>query len=158
MKRYLFLFIAMILVIIGCINNSTSGFVEYKKTKLNESLNELSFTPEIPRILPYNPSKTHVEVESISGEKQNFLLVTFISQDKGRTTFSAAKIQNAFDFTEESVKINENLEGKYGERKNENSKILKWEKEKIYYELITYEEGVSKEELVEVADSFYLTE
>ncbi|MFG6147417.1 DUF4367 domain-containing protein [Halobacillus sp. B23F22_1] len=158
MQKYIFLFIAMILVLIGCSNDSTSGFIEYKKTKLNEALNELSFKPEIPRILPFNPSKTQVEVESISGEKQNFLFVTFISPDKGKTTFSAAKMQNAFDFTEESVRINDNLEGKYGEREDENSKILKWEKDKVYYELITYEDGVPKEELIQVADSFYLIE
>ena len=99
-----------------------------------------------------------MDAESISGKEQSLLFVTFINQDKGKTTFSATKMQNAFNFTNESVKINENLEGRYGERKDENSKILKWEKDKIYYELVTYDDSVTKEELIKVADSFYLPE
>jgi hypothetical protein len=148
----------MIVFLIGCSNNSTSGLVEYENSKVNEALEGLSFNPEIPKALPYSPSITKVDAESLSGKEQNLLFVTFINQDKGKTTFSATKMQNAFNFTKESVKINENLEGRYGEREDENSKILKWEKDKVYYELVTYDDSVSKEELVKVADSFYLPE
>ncbi|REJ05636.1 DUF4367 domain-containing protein [Halobacillus trueperi] len=158
LKSRVFLFIAIIVFLIGCSSNSSSGLFEYENTKLNEALKELSFNPEIPKALPYSPSNTKVDAESISGKEQNLLFVTFINQDKGKTTFSATKMQNAFNFTKESVKISENLEGRYGERKDENSKILKWEKDKIYYELVTYDDSVTKEELVKVADSFYLPE
>ncbi|WP_390216946.1 hypothetical protein [Halobacillus seohaensis] len=65
----------MIVILIGCSNGSTSGFVEYEKTKLNDALKELSFTPEIPKVLPYNPSKTEVDVESISEDKKTFYLL-----------------------------------------------------------------------------------
>lgn len=142
-----------ILSLVGCSEETDSKeLVKYNKERVINSLNDASFTPEIPTKLPFGPTEVRVNVEDIGGMENSFIKVSFISENQKEVTFHATKSQNALDFTDEHVKIQEDLEGKYGEK--EKVKILKWNKDDIYYELFVDSDSTSKEEVLNIADNF----
>lgn len=154
MKKVSYIVIAFILILVGCSNQSTSKeLVDYDKEKIINSLNELSFNPEIPKLLPFEPIESEVDVADIGGMESSLLSVKFTNESKEEISFSAGKVENTFDFTEEKVKIKNGLEGKYGDENN--TKILSWKKDDIYYELFADSDSYSKDEILKIAKSFY---
>ncbi|MFG6115764.1 DUF4367 domain-containing protein [Halobacillus sp. MO56] len=153
MRKVIFIVLIFIFSLVGCIDETDSKeLVDYNKERVINALNDLSFTPEVPTKLPFEPTEIRVNVEGIGGMENSFIKVSFISENQEEITFQASKSQNAFDFTEEDVKINGDLEGKYGEK--EKVKILKWNKDDIYYELFVDSDSTSKEEVLNIADNF----
>ncbi len=143
-----------IFILGGCIDGTSSNdFVDYNKDKVMQSLEKLSFNPEIPNALPFKPLEIRVNAEDIGSREGKFFKVSFLSEDQDEITFRAIGSQNAIDFTDETVQINENLEGSYGEK--ESIQILKWKKDDIYYELFVDSDSVSKREMLKIADNFF---
>ncbi|WP_028782336.1 DUF4367 domain-containing protein [Thalassobacillus devorans] len=153
MKKIIFIVMVFLLSLVGCSDDTASKeLVDYNKEKVINSLNDVSFTPEVPTKLPFEPKEIRVNLEGVGGMENSFIKVSFISENQEEVTFQAAKSQNAFDFTEEHVKIQGDIEGKYGEK--EKVKILKWNKDDIYYELFVDSDSTSKEEVLNIADNF----
>lgn len=139
-------------MMVGCTESTGSGdLVDYDKEKIKGSLDRLSFEPEIPDLLPYEPAETMIELMSIGGGENNLLSVTFVSNSKEKITFRASLAENAFGFTDEKVKISDDLEGSYGEKDQMN--VLKWDKDQVYYELMS--ESVTRDDMLQTAQNFY---
>ncbi|TFB13029.1 DUF4367 domain-containing protein [Filobacillus milosensis] len=154
MKKILYIIMISVFILVGCSETSGSkDFVDYEKEKVVNSLNDLSFDPEIPKLLPFEPTETEIDMRGIGGVENSFIIVTFMSENQGEITFQAGLGINAIDFTEEKVTISENLKGKYGV--NDTTKILKWDKNDIYYELLVDSDSISRNEVLEIAKSLY---
>ncbi|WP_209481134.1 hypothetical protein [Virgibacillus litoralis] len=154
MRKLAFIFIIVLLISVGCDDKSRSKeLVGYDEEKVVNALPKLSFNPEIPNVLPFKPTETKVNVRNIGGIGNSLLEVLFKNGYQEEVTFRATIGENAIDFTEEEVKIRKNLKGRYGE--TENRKIMKWQKDNIYYELLVDNNSATKEEVIKIAKSFY---
>jgi len=68
LKKGAFLVTIFILILVGCSNKSTSKeLIDYDKENVINSLNEMSFNPEIPNLLPFEPIESKVDVADIGG-------------------------------------------------------------------------------------------
>ncbi|MFD2924056.1 DUF4367 domain-containing protein [Halobacillus naozhouensis] len=153
MKKIVYLGL-LLFILGGCTDGTSSAeLVDYNKAKVIHSLEKLSFNPEIPNALPFKPAEIRVNVEGVGSREGRFFKVSFLSEDRDEITFRALESQNAIDFSDETVQINENLEGSYGEK--DNIQILKWEKDDIYYELFVDSDSVSKRKMLKIAGDFY---
>jgi|SRR5699024_6179640 len=144
-----------ILVTAGCINQQAipKEHVEYDKEKVVNSLSKLTFNPEIPNHLPFEPAEIKVDfMDNEKDSKKNLITISFVNDNQEKVTYRAGKAENAIDFSDEEVNIHENLVGRYGEE--ENNKILTWNKNNIYYELFTDSNSISKKEVFDIARDF----
>lgn len=143
-----------IFILVGCSDESGSKeLIEYDKEIVVNSLSKLEFNPEVPNVLPFEPTETKIDVMNLGGMDDSFVSVSFVNESQEEITFRAGIAPNAFDFTEEKIKITENLAGRYGEK--DNTKILMWDKDNIYYELLADSDSTSKKEMLKIAKSLY---
>ncbi|WP_169513898.1 DUF4367 domain-containing protein [Halalkalibacillus halophilus] len=116
---------------------------EHQKNELGEAIEELSFTPEIPREIPFKAKDIEITAD------RSLFSVKFIGNDQNELTYRSSLAPNTFDFTSEKVEIHKDLEGSYGN--DQDHKILRWNNEDIFYELLANSNTTSKEELIKVA-------
>lgn len=139
-------------ILVGCSDESgTKELIEYDKEDVLYALNKLNFNLEVPNLLPFEPIETKIDVMSLGGLEDNFITISFINENQQEVTFRAGIVENAIDFTEEKIKITENLAGRYGEK--DTFRILKWDKDHIYYELLADRDSTSKKEMLKIAKS-----
>lgn len=156
MRKLVYITLIVIFIFAACSDNSgAKKFTEYDKEIINfvNKLNELEFNPEIPKLLPFEPTEAKVDMMSVGGTENNFVTISFISENLDEIILRAGIAENAIDFTEDEIKITESLTGTYGEEGK--TKILKWEKDNIYYELFANNDFISKNDILEIAKSFY---
>ncbi|UOQ94259.1 DUF4367 domain-containing protein [Halobacillus shinanisalinarum] len=149
MKKILYLIILITFTLAGC----EDGFVSYEKENVIESLEVLSFEPEIPDKIPFTPTDIKVMVGDLGGKQKSYMAVKFINKKGREITFRAIRHPNGLDFTDETVKIEENLEGRYGDQND--TKLLKWDKDGVYYEVFADSDFTSKKELIKIAEISY---
>ncbi|KAB8127502.1 DUF4367 domain-containing protein [Gracilibacillus oryzae] len=155
MKKSVCIVMTLVLILAGCnFHSDSKEFVDYDKEEITESSHVLTFNPEVPKLLPFEPVETNVDIASLAGMENNYITVRFINEDQEEITYRAGLQKNALEYTEEKVTITENVEGRYGE--NDGSKILKWDKNNIYYELFVKSGTISKEDMLTIAENFYL--
>ncbi|GAA0438855.1 hypothetical protein GCM10008983_14700 [Lentibacillus halophilus] len=154
MKKAIYIVMMFIFILVGCSDESGSkDLIEYNKEKVISSLSKLEFNPKIPHLLSFEPTETNVEVKELGRLETNYLTVTFVNDNQEEITFRAGTTENAIDFTEEKVNITDNLVGRYG--KKDKIKILKWDEDNSYYDLLVDSDSTSKKEILKIAKSFY---
>lgn len=154
MKNVIYIVSLFIFILVGCSNETSSKqLIDFDKERVIHSLNKLKFNPEVPKLLPFEPSKTNVDIRAVGGTENNFIAVSFISDNQEEITLHASSMENAFDFSEEKIKIQENLEGSYGER--DGKRMMKWVKDDLHYELFVDCNSTSKKDLLKIVQSFY---
>lgn len=154
LKNVVYIVMLFIFILAGCSDETNSNeLVDYDKESVIYSLNKLEFNPEVPKLLPYEPSKTNVDVHGIGGLENNSITISLVGDNQEKITLHASTLKNTFDFTEEKIKIQENVDGSYGEK--DGNRTMKWVKDDVYYELFVNSNSTSKNELLKIAQSFY---
>lgn len=147
MKLARSIMILMMVVLTGC----QDDFVSYDKEKLIPSTQKLSIDPEIPEKAPFKPDDIDIAIRNVGKGDAGFMQVEFIKGEKG-VSFRTMSGPNGVDYTQETVEISEDLKGRYGERNG--TKLLKWNKNDVYYEVFSESNGTTKNLLVTFARNF----
>ena len=157
MKRFLFLFVTLSLILVGCSSGANGSLESFDATDLRTELDEMSFQPQLPTLVPFEVTDTDLRKPPSS---DNVLMVDFLSSDQSSNQLSLMAVNgeniDSSDMVFEEVEIDD-ISGQYAVN-DEDVMILKWSENGISYNLTYYGEEtdhkVTKEELIQTAASF----
>lgn len=151
-----------IIFLAGCgSSGDSSGLEDFDHSSLKEKLKEEAFQPQLPTETPFEVTDTQV---THPPNQDTVLMIDFMSyRDDGKikNTMSLMAV-NAKSVDDAILKFEEvtigDITGQYVVN-NAGAMILKWTKDGIAYNLTCYsgeisEEDVTKEELIQTAESF----
>ncbi len=134
----------MYFILAGC---SPQKMHTYDTSNVGEAVDSLSFDPQVPTEIPFEPSDIQVDTPEIGQGKM--LAIQYTSEGNESFLFRAInENENALDFTTEDIEISESQQGRYG--KNGDLKTLRWENDEVNYEVFANDD-MSKNQLLEIA-------
>lgn len=160
MKKIVFMFLLLLLLLIGC--SGGTSLTEFDHTKLKEEINDQAFQPKLPTKLPFEIEEAVFTPPPKEQQPSNILSFDFFGSGdedgKGNhlslIAVNGGKVESNKEY--EDVKIGD-LKGSYAV-KDEEEMILNWSENDIHYRLTFYvqqsENEVTKEELIETAKAF----
>ncbi|EDL66620.1 hypothetical protein [Bacillus sp. SG-1] len=157
MKRFLFLFLTLSLMLAACSSGASGSLESFDASDLRSDLEEMSFQPQLPTLVPFEVTDTDLRKPPSS---ENALMVDFLSSDQSSNQLSLMAVNGenveSSEMVFEEVEIDD-ITGQYAVN-DEDVMILKWSENGISYNLTYYGEEtdhkVTKEELIQTAASF----
>ncbi|MFQ3544591.1 DUF4367 domain-containing protein [Halobacillus rhizosphaerae] len=161
MKSILSFILVTFLLLSGCSLGKASDLNAYDSTSLQNELKNEAYQPNLPAQLPFQAENTNFEPTPTTGDTE--AVYNFIFSGEGKSielmTFNGKAIHMNMEMKKVDIG---NLEGKYAEKKTEQSgetiKYLTWKQDGIVYKLTAAHKdsgkSISKEELIKTAGSF----
>ncbi|APH05438.1 hypothetical protein [Bacillus weihaiensis] len=156
MKQKLALLVISIIILVGC--NQAVNIVAYDSVQLEKDLKKQAFQHKLPTSLPFKVEDT--EITSLPNEQDKQITIDFYglgTNELGDHLSLSVVNGGEVGKLEGGRKVDlENNEGTYKSEQGE--EILSWSEDNLHYRLTYYKEqsdtNVTKEELIEVANSF----
>ncbi|XQY93314.1 hypothetical protein ACNRWW_07940 [Metabacillus sp. HB246100] len=156
MKQKLTLLVISIILLVGC--NQAVNIVAYDSVQLEKDLEKQAFQHKLPTSLPFKVEDT--DITSLPNEQNKQITIDFygLGTNKLGDHLSLSVVNGGeVGKLEGGRKVDlENNEGTYKSEQVE--EILSWSEDNLHYRLTYYKEqsdtNVTKEELIEVANSF----
>ncbi|WP_409253319.1 DUF4367 domain-containing protein [Bacillus sp. SCS-153A] len=156
MKKILFLLLLNVLLLAAC-GSVNSSLKNFDNTELKKEMEELAFQPKLPTKTPFEVTETDFRHPPSSDD---IIMVDFMSFGDSNNHMSLMVVNGKnvessnMDF--EDVEVGDTT-GKYAVN-DADAMILKWTEDGISYDLTFFgkqsEKEVTKEELIETAESF----
>lgn len=136
------------------------GYYQYEKTKVEEAIEHISFTPDVPQYVPIPVEFIISDPFTIAGTDYEALDISFYSRGNDLLTFQVTEGQFDISDDAEDVEIDSSIAAYYID--NGFAKILTWTKNGLSYKLEfrssvigdhQSSRQVSKEELIKVVQS-----
>ncbi|WP_406944095.1 DUF4367 domain-containing protein [Halobacillus sp. SY10] len=129
------------------------GLFEYDRSKLVSRTEDEAYQPKYPTIMPFEVDG--VEIEAGVMEQKDTVLIFIFHAETNETmelmTVKDAEISSQ-DIETEEVSIGDQT-GQYAGNEGETQRLI-WKDESIMYELKGNVDGLSKDDLIKVAESF----
>ncbi|WP_158290378.1 DUF4367 domain-containing protein [Halobacillus salinus] len=159
--KYLAAAVMIVLVVLaGCANSNASEGVPYDNESLQTQLEEQSYQLKLPTQFPFEISDAKFSAAPTENEEKVFDF-TFIGEGEAveLMTFNGESIN--LDVETEAVQIG-SIEGQYAEQEVNDQgttvRRLVWKEDGVVYNMSSADDqengGVSKEELIQIAESF----
>ncbi|WP_273131106.1 hypothetical protein [Bacillus weihaiensis] len=156
MKQKLTLLVISIILLVGC--NQAVNIVAYDSVQLEKDLEKQAFQHKLPTSLPFKVEDT--DITSLPNEQNKQITIDFYglgTNELGDHLSLSVVNGGEVGKLEGGRKVDlENNEGTYKSEQGE--EILSWSEDNLHYRLTYYKEqsdtNVTKEELIEVANSF----
>jgi len=153
--QQLIIIMCFFLIITGCNTSSSvpNGFYSYEKEKVDESIEQLEFTPNLPDYVPVAAEVLVTDQFEVAGVE--VFDMTMFTNENDIFTIQCINGKQVDDLnTTEEISISKNINGFYQEQAY--SQKLQWNNNGVSYQ-ITYRPNDGKipvEKLIQVAASF----